>query len=217
MIIILSVEIALCVLGAVGNISSFAVLLRHRDEIAASRILLGLTAADTGVLLSLISNASLGIIFICGIPVSDGFYTRRAYEYFYICSIYMTVVVSVDRYLVTSRPLMMRRLNHKAIQWRAQLVVAIVSAIMLLPEIISRHVYIDGCTSHMVSINIESFTHQVITTGTIYICSWKYNKELVPAHIFITSEKGCPVCLNGKVDETEHYFHENFDETEYHL
>ena len=197
-IIILSVEVAVCVLGAVGNISSFAVLLRHRDEVAASRILLGLTAADTGVLLSLICNASLGILYISGIPVSDEYYTRGAYEYFYICSIYMTVVVSVDRYLVTSRPLMMRRLNHKAIQWRAQIAVAIVSAIMVLPEIISRHVYIEGCTSHMVSQNVTPVEESISLRQTL-------------CHLN-SSLTSCAICyseISKAGQNTEYLFHNN--------
>ncbi len=208
--VILSVEILVCVLGCVGNISSFLVLIRHRNDIPASRILVGLTAADTGLLLSLIANAIVGIVGFQGIIPHGAalLHTKDVYEFFYICSIYMTVVVSVDRYLVTSRPLMMRRLNHKALQWRVQLVVAIISVFMVLPETVSPYVDMERCTQHVINPDTD-YVHSSITEKLCQHTGFLEPPELTYVNRGFPKNR-CLVCysrLNVETDNTKHFFH----------
>ncbi len=48
--------LVVCVLGALGNVSSLVVLKRHLKEIAGSRLLLALAVADLGVVISFASR-----------------------------------------------------------------------------------------------------------------------------------------------------------------
>ncbi len=206
--VILAVEILVCVLGCLGNISSFLVLIRYRNDIPASRILVGLTAADTCLLLSLIANGTLGVMTIHGIVQVGTLHTEDVYEYFYISSIYMTVAVSVDRYLVTSRPLMMRRLNHKSLQWRVQLVVAIFSAAVVLPEIVSQYVDIESCMHHVITTE-NLYVHGMIIQEICQNRDFIEPSERAYVHRSFTKNR-CPICysrLNVEVDKTDHYFH----------
>ncbi len=209
---ILSIEILVCVLGCLGNISSLLVLIRHRNDIPASRILVGLTAADTGVLLSLIANSIVGIMGFH--DVFPTYYARLMplrhtedfYEFFYICSIYMTVAVSADRYIVTNRPLMVRRLNHKALQWCVLFVVSILSAAMVLPNIAWRYVEIEICRHHLITPD-GPYVHKSLTDDLCQYIGIAKQSETAYLH-GNTTDNLCPACYTRGVNviNIEHFF-----------
>ncbi len=133
------------ILGIIVNISSFLVLVRNRDGIPVSRVLLGLTVADTGVLVSVFALSFR--VYWWGTSLASAFTANR---YFYFCSIYITVLLSLDRYVVTSRPLLVRRINHKKLQWRLVASVFVVAIPLVVPQFLSYTLYFDGCTHHTI-------------------------------------------------------------------
>ncbi len=143
-------------LGILANGSSFLVLVKNYKEIPASRLLIGLTLADTGVLIGL---SLMGIIPI--LPDFDGQWKAqtaviRCYRYFYFCSIYMTVLLSVDRYLVTSRPLKLRRIKYSRLQWGMQAAVFFVAILLVLPEFLGFAISSPTCRAHEVLTVVHS-------------------------------------------------------------
>ena len=104
--------LVVCVLGILGNVSSLVVLIRHLKEIAGSRLLLALAVADLGVVLSIASRT------LSYVSYGNSALTRVLdwwFLYCYYCSIYLTVLLSVDRYLHTAKPFLLLRINYHSI------------------------------------------------------------------------------------------------------
>ncbi len=134
-------------LGLFGTLSSLFVLVRNQAGNMIFRLLIGLTVADAGVLVSLFL---LITSWIWPWPRRFSLAPLHAYRYFYFCSIYLTVLLSLDRYLVTSRPVMMRRINYKNLQRR---LIASVFAVVLpfvVPDVLGHDLYYNACSHHEV-------------------------------------------------------------------
>ncbi len=104
--------IAVCVLGILGNVSSLTVLGRHPNEIPGSRLLLALGIADLGVLTAVTARILAFVAYG---------YSRltRVLEwwflYCYYCSVYMTTLLSVDRYMQSAKSMLLLKINYKRI------------------------------------------------------------------------------------------------------
>ncbi len=144
----------LCACGILGNSSSFFVLIRNLAVIPSARLLLGLTLADTMVLVSAFVLSLFHILTSMNLICWNDTWNRMqdvcfaTYYYFYFCSIYMTVALSLDRYLVTTRPLLLRQINYKKFQGRVQAAVFVVSLALALPGTIGRFIKVPICTHH---------------------------------------------------------------------
>ncbi len=104
-----------CILGILGNVSSLNVLIRHLKEIAGSRLLLALAVADLGVVISVASRTLAYVTYNNWLTqVLDWWFL-----YCYYCSIYLTVLLSLDRYLHTAKPMLLIRINYQKILKRA--------------------------------------------------------------------------------------------------
>ncbi len=147
---LITVCVAVGIMGLFGTLSSLPVLVRNRTENPIFRLLIGLTVADAGVLVSLSLLVPIYAGWTCNWPRVLVRAPHHAYRYFYFCSIYLTVLLSLDRYLVTSRPLMMRRINYKKLQRR--LIAAVFAGVLLLvvPDVLANELYYIGCSHHEV-------------------------------------------------------------------
>ena len=150
--------LVVCVLGVLGNVSALVVLKRHLNEIAGSRLLLALAVADLGVV-SAIAFRTLSY-------VTDGNSQLTQvidwwFLYCYYCSIYLTILLSLDRYLHTAKSMFLRTINYKKILKRAILAVFAVMLVISLPHLLGTCVrYFYG--SHLVKtreFNRTSFAH----------------------------------------------------------
>ncbi len=144
-------------LGILANGSSFVVLVKNYKEIPASRLLIGLTVADTCVLIGLTGLMSVLVTqHFTNFVGEDETITvsARCYRYFYFCSIYMTVLLSVDRYLVASRPLKLRRIKYSRLQWGMQAAVFFVAILLVLPEFLGFVISNQSCRSHELSATV---------------------------------------------------------------
>ncbi len=152
--------LVVCVLGVLGNVSSLVVLKCHLNEIAGSRLLLALAVADLGVVssiafrtLSYVSNGNTQFTQVL----------EWWFLYCYYCSIYLTVLLSLDRYIHTAKSMLLLTINYKKILKRAILSVFAVMLFVSLPHLLGTCVrYFYG--SHMVRIMAcakdRNFTHQ---------------------------------------------------------
>ncbi len=152
--------LVVCVLGVLGNVSSLVVLKRHLSEIAGSRLLLALAVADLGVV------SSIAFRTVSYVTYHNGQLTQVLewwFLYCYYCSIYLTVLLSLDRYLHTAKSMLLRRINYNKILKRAILAMFAVMLVISLPHLLGTCVrYFYGF--HMVRImacakNLN-FTHQ---------------------------------------------------------
>ncbi len=139
--------LVVCVLGVIGNVS-LVVLKSHLNEIAGSLLLLALAVADLGVV--------SGVAFCTLSYVTNG-NTRFTqvlewwFLYSYYCSIYLTILLSLDRYLHTAKSMLLRVINYQKILKRAILAVFAVMLVISLPHLLGTYVrYFYG--SHMVRI-----------------------------------------------------------------
>ncbi len=104
--------IAICVLGILGNVSSVIVLGRHLWDISGSRLLLALGIADLGVVTSITARILAFVAYG---------YSRLTkvlewwFLYCYYCSIYITIHLSVDRYMQSAKSMLLLRINYKRI------------------------------------------------------------------------------------------------------
>ncbi len=125
--------LVLCVLGILGNVSSLIVLFRHLNQIAGSRLLLALAVADLGVVTSIasrtLSYVTHGNNWLA--QVLDWWFL-----YCYYCSIYLTVLLSIDRYLHTAKSMLLLRINYNRILKRAILAVFAVMLVITLPHLL---------------------------------------------------------------------------------
>ncbi len=119
--------VVVCGLGFIGNVSSLFVLLRHQKDIAGYRPLLALTVADLGVVLSIAwrtiayyttgySQQTLTAEWIC--------------LYWYYCSIYFTILLSVDRCLSSAYPMLLLKIDYTKLQRR--IIGAVFPAVFLI-------------------------------------------------------------------------------------
>ncbi len=119
--------VVVCGLGFIGNVPSLFVLLRHQKDIAGSRPLLALGVADLGVVLS--------------IPWRTVAYYTTGYSqqmataewmclYWYYCSIYFTILMSVDRCLSSAYPMLLLKINYRKLQNR--IITAIFPAVFFI-------------------------------------------------------------------------------------
>ncbi len=105
--------VVVCTFGILGNVSSVAVLRRHFSDIPGARLLLTLGIADLGVA----TAVTMQILAYVAYGYSE---LTKVLEwwflYCYYCSIYVTVFVSVDRFLQTAKPLLLLKINYRRIQ-----------------------------------------------------------------------------------------------------
>ena len=149
-----------CVLGVLGNVSSLVVLLRHLKEIAGSRLLLALAVADLGVV-SAIAFRTLSYVTYGNSQLTQ--VIEWWFLYCYYCSIYMTILLSLDRYLHTAKSMLLRTINYNKILKRAILAVFAVMLVISLPHLLGTCVrYSYG--SHLVKASVcgkdRNLTHQ---------------------------------------------------------
>ena len=119
--------VVVCGLGFIGNASSLFVLLRHQKDIAGSRPLLALAVADLGVVLSI---AWRTIAYY-----TTGYSQQTATAewiclYWYYCSIYFTILLSVDRCLSSAYPMLLLKINYTKLQGR--IIAAVFPAVCLI-------------------------------------------------------------------------------------
>ncbi len=140
--------VAVCILGVIGNVSSLVVLKRKINDIAGSRVLLALAVADLGVVSSIAARTlayfAYGYVRLTRI-------LEWCFLYFYYCSIYLTVFLSLDRYLHTAKSMLLIRINYKSIVNRVTCGIFAVAVLISLPHLVGNFVrYHQG--QHFVSV-----------------------------------------------------------------
>ena len=125
--------LVVCVLGVIGNVSSLVVLKRHLKEIAGSRLLLALAVADFGVV-SAIAFRTLSYVTYGNSQLTQ--ILEWWFLYCYYCSIYLTILLSLDRYLHTAKSMLLRTINYKKILKRTILAVFAVMLLISLPHLL---------------------------------------------------------------------------------
>ncbi len=129
--------LTICVLGILGNVSSVAVLVRHLSEIPGSRLVLALGIADLGVVTAV--AARILAYVVNGYSV----FTRILewwFLYCYYCSIYLTILLSVDRYMQSAKSMLLLKINYKKILKRVTLAVFGVMLIDTLPHLLGNFI-----------------------------------------------------------------------------
>ncbi len=130
--------LVVCVLGILGNVSSLVVLIRHLKEIAGSRLLLALAVADLGVVISVASRT------LAYVTYNSNWLTQVLdwwFLYCYYCSTYLTVLLSLDRYLHTAKPMLLLRINYQKILKRGILGVFAAMLLITLPNFLAIFVH----------------------------------------------------------------------------
>ncbi len=129
--------VATCILGVIGNVSSMVVLKRKINDIAGSRVLLALAVADLGVVSSIAARtlAYVAYGYVRLTRVLEWFFL-----YFYYCSIYLTVFLTLDRYLHTAKSMLLFRINYKRIVNRVTCGIFAASLLISLPHLIGNFV-----------------------------------------------------------------------------
>ncbi len=133
--------IVVSVLGILGNVSSVAVLWRHLGEIPGSRLLLALGIADLGVVTAVVGR------ILAYVEYGYSQLTRVLewwFLYCYYCSVYLTILLSVDRYLHTAKSMLLLRINYRRIQKRAVAVVLGVMLVITLPHLLGNFIKYHG-------------------------------------------------------------------------
>ncbi len=141
-----------CVLGVLGNVSSLVVLVRHLDEIAGSRLLLSLAVADLGVV------SSIAFRTLSYVTYGNSQLTRIlewCFMYSHYCSIYLTLLVFLDRYLKTAKSMLLLKIDYPKIVRRSILAVFGIMLVVSLLHLLGACVrYFDG--NHFVKITFCS-------------------------------------------------------------
>ncbi len=129
--------IAVCVLGILGNVSSLTVLGRHLNEIPGSRLLLALGIADLGV----VTAVTARILAFVAYGYSQ---LTRVLEwwflYCYYCSVYLTILLSVDRYMQSAKSMLLLRINYKRIVKIAILSILGAMLLVTLPHLLGNFI-----------------------------------------------------------------------------
>ena len=118
--------VVVCTFGILGNVSSVAVLRRHLSDIPGARLLLTLGIADLGVVTAVVMQ------ILAYVAYGYSQLTKVAewwFLYCYYCSIYVTVFLSVDRFLQTAKPLLLLKINYRRVQ---RIVISLIFGAMLL-------------------------------------------------------------------------------------
>ncbi len=140
--------VAVCILGVIGNVSSMIVLKRKINDIAGSRVLLALAVADLGVVSSI---AARTLAYVAYGYVRLTRILEWCFLYFYYCSIYLTVFLSLDRYVHTAKSMLLLRINYKRIVNRVICGIFAVALLISLPHLVGNFVrYHQG--EHFVSV-----------------------------------------------------------------
>ncbi len=167
--------IAICVLGILGNVSSVLVLGRHLRDISGSRLLLALGIADLGVVTAITARILAFVAYG---------YSRltRVLEwwflYCYYCSIYITILLSVDRYMQSAKSMLLLRINYRKI---LKIVISAVFAAMLvitLPHLLGNFIKYHF-KNHLIKFNdcFVTGTCQVWENEEEYDYFYEYNCE----------------------------------------
>ncbi len=125
--------LVVCVLGVLGNMSSVVVLIRHLNEIPGSWLLLALAVADLGVV-SAIAFRTLSYV-----TYGNNQFTQVLewwFLYCYYCSIYLTILLSLHRYLQHAKSKLLLKMNYKKILKRAVIAVFALMLVITLPHLL---------------------------------------------------------------------------------
>ncbi len=129
--------IAVCVLGILGNVSSVIILGRHLNEIPGSRLLLTLGIADLGVVTAITARILAFVAYG---------YSRltRVLEwwflYCYYCSAYLTIMLSVDRYMQSAKSMLILRINYKRILKIVMVSISATTFVVTLPHLLANFI-----------------------------------------------------------------------------
>ncbi len=129
--------VAVCALGFIGNLSALTILVPHRKEIAGSRLWLTLDIADLGVVLS-IAFRTLAYV-TCGYG-QLALTAEWAFLYWYYCSIYMTVFLSLDRCLSSANSMLLLKIDYSLLQKKIIVVIFSVAFLITLPHLLGNTV-----------------------------------------------------------------------------
>ncbi len=124
---------AVCALGFIGNLSSLFILVRHRKEIAGSRLLLALAVADLGVVVSIALRTLAYATHRYGQLTLAA---ESAFLYWYYCSIYVTVFFSLDRCLSSAKPMLLLKIDYSALQKKVIAAIFSIALLLTLPHIL---------------------------------------------------------------------------------
>ncbi len=153
---------AVCGLGFVGNLSALFVLVQHRKEIAGSRLLLALAVADLGVVLSI----ALRTLTYAKYGYSQPTLTAECvFLYWYYCSIYMTVFLSLDRCLSSASPMLLLKIDYSALQKKVMAVIFSVAFAVTLPHLLG----------NTITYHYGSHTLQRPCIGETEVCNIRMN------------------------------------------
>ncbi len=125
--------VVVCTFGILGNVSSVAVLRRHLSDIPGARLLLTLGIADLGVVTAVVMQILSYVAYG---------YSRLTkvlewwFLYCYYCSIYVTVFLSVDRFLHTAKPMLLLKINYRRLQRRVISTIFGAMLIVSLPQLL---------------------------------------------------------------------------------
>ncbi len=125
--------LVVCALGVLANVSSLIVIKRHLTEIAGSLLLLALAVADLGVA-SVVAFCTLSYVTYGNNQLTQVLYWW--FRYCYYCSIYVTTILPLDRYLHTAKSMLLRKINYKKILKRVILAVFAVMLVISLPHLL---------------------------------------------------------------------------------
>ncbi len=129
--------LVVCILGILGNVSSLVVLIRHLEEIAGFRLLVALAVADLGVVISVASHTLAIVTYNNWLTqVLDWWFL-----YCYYCSIYMTVLLSLDRYLHTALSMLLWKIDYHHLLKRAIVSVFVILLLITLPHFLGNFVH----------------------------------------------------------------------------
>ena len=166
--IIYWIVLAICIPGIIGNAMSFTVIWKHRKWFPSSLLILALTAADLGVvLMGMFVSVYVAGGFQCTTP--DVFTTcdiagnvmHVVYFYVYYCSIYSTVLLSVDKYLIITKPLMVMKNNYKVFRRVCLGVMYVYVACLMIHHILGNFSRYPQCDYPYLSPNVNDVMNTV--------------------------------------------------------
>ncbi len=166
-----------CVLGILGNVSSLVVLSRQLKKIAGSRLLVALAVADLGVVTSVASRILSYVTF------SNNWLTHVLdwwFLYCYYCSIYLTILLSLDRYLHTAKSMWLRTVDYHRILKREIYSVFAIMLLVTLPHLLGNFIQyhhgshsarVDRCPGH-------AFCNSLVTLAGEYLKYCSHNQNI---------------------------------------
>ncbi len=158
--------VAVCALGFIGNLSALTILVPHRKEIAGSRLLLTLAIADLGVVLA------IALRTLAYVTYGYGQLTLTAewvFLYWYYCSIYMTVFLSLDRCLSSANSMLLLKIDYSLLQKKIIVVIFSVAFLITLPHLLG----------NTVTYHYGSHTLRGYCSGAFDVCNIWLNESSV--------------------------------------